>query len=818
MMKKTLLSATLLIMVIISSPGQEFTVKKGVIYCKSGIPQTPRWFADSRLAFAFEETGVTQVDYYNPLASFSGFLSGPQTIFLRNLWDGFRYYIIKENMNYTPVYENSKIWPFGVESEWNFNDLLFIHRVMAVDQSIVFQMITPEDLPAGYQFKLDFNTAFELSYSDIRDIRYPIAPGRKWKDWKFSESENLLVGGYYNAKDTPDRSEDDYTLCCAIGADFPMQYKVDRNVNVHQLSSPALEPGKTYCFIITFGGSESDAQKLNVELSSNHKERIKKQFSRYEFLRNSMPELIGPDQEINSYFSLMPMYNEALKITDCPGAMRAKTANYFIWGWDGMTANNSVAYWGDTAHIKNLLNFYKETADPVEGIGHCFAYNMKPVVISPIPAQCMYISLLQLYFDQTNDYEVLKEKYPFAKKIFDRAVATEVKSSGFSIGESLYPDFRDLIDETGNDISGFNNSVFYCSARSMNRLSTLLGDRETMEKSSEIINNLEANFLRYFYDKEKKFIVSSIDATTFEKRTVYLNGALRWENGYYMDLVEPILKDCLWFYEQYLISEAGIRPIPLWCKNWDADANQLHGWWPVTDETFTRMFNEYDRRDLADKWSGYLRYWYGKLMGPEGISCYIETDEPELDRWASLNGTWNAFTSRTWYQCIVHSIVGVDADAGGITFYPYSGEEIRLLGMHYLGKTFDIEMKGSGPFIEYIEVDGEKIVGTNKLPLEYYQNDKHIVVTVKRTADNLYPVSVKYGAGIVLKDYNYAQGVITTRLIGAGEVRLHVLSEKKPKIMAGHKQVKVEYDDQSKQGYIKLILDPKEELDVAIMK
>jgi len=39
-------------------------------------------------------------------------------------------------------------------------------------------------------------------------------------------------------------------------------------------------------------------------------------------------------------------------------------------------------------------------------------------------------------------------------------------------------------------------------------------------------------------------------------------------------------------------------------------------------------------------------------------------------------------------------------------------------------------MTGSGPYIEYIEVDGKKIIGTNKLPLEYYQNNKHVSVTV----------------------------------------------------------------------------------------
>jgi len=85
-MKKTLLFSILLITIVLSSMGQEFTVQKGVIFNKSGIPEMPRWFADSRLAFSFEETGITQVDYY-----YSGGSAVGSTIFLRNLWDVFRY-------------------------------------------------------------------------------------------------------------------------------------------------------------------------------------------------------------------------------------------------------------------------------------------------------------------------------------------------------------------------------------------------------------------------------------------------------------------------------------------------------------------------------------------------------------------------------------------------------------------------------------------------------------------------------------------------------------------------------------------------------
>jgi len=796
-------------------PGNEkdadFTVHKGVIYSKSGIPQTPRWFADSRLAFSFEESGITQVDYY-----YSGCSTICSTIFLRNLWDGFRYYLVKDNLNFPPEYQNNKIWPFGLESEWNLDNQLFIHRVLAVNEAIIFQLTTPAGLPQGYQFKFDFGNAFGLTNTDVRDIRFLIEPGRQWKNWQFSKDENLLIGGFICTQSHQSPDVEDLTVCCTIGGDFPITYKVDKNINVHGLLSPELEPGKTYNFIITFGESESDSKCKNAELTQKCKEKIASQFERYEKIRQTMPMLISPNNELNNYFSLLPMYYEALKITDYPGAIRAKTSNYWVWGWDGMTCNSATAYWGDVTHIKNILRFYKETADPENGIIHALTDDMKPRLITPVPAQTMYISLLQLYYDQTNDIEELKDKYDFAKKIFERAVATEVKETGLCFGTSLSPDFINGTGETGNDISAFNNSVFYCAVRSLNRLSTIMGDKETIKKTQEIMQKIENNFLKYFFNKEKKFIVSSIDASTLTQRQDYQSGSFRWENPYYRDLFDPVFKDCLEFFIANLVCKPGIRMIPLWCFSFDADGNQLHSWWPTMDESFVRMVNEFDRKDMMDQWVGWLTYWYRHLTCPEGVSCLLETEEPELDRWSSLNGTWYSMTCREWYQGIIHSYVGVDADAGGITFYPYSGDEMKLLGMHYLGKTFDIEMKGSGQFIEYIEVNGKKIQGTNKLPLEYYQNDEHIIVIVNRTTNNLYPMFVKYGAGIKLKNYHYDNGKIKTQVEGAGLNYLKISAKKLPAVKINNKLVKVDYNSDLKLASLKLSLKNGEPASIII--
>jgi len=782
-----------------------FTVDKGVILCEKGIPQPPRWFADSRLAFSLEENGIQQVDFWH---------EGSATVFLRNLWEGFRYYLVKDNLNYKPEYTNSRIWPFGIESECTFDGAIFKHRVLAVNEALIIQLVTPEKLPDNYRFKFDFKSAFGLSYSDARDIRFPTQPGRQWKPWVFREDINIFEGGYTEEGRT---DPDGYTLCTAIGATFPMEFQADSNKHILKLLSPVLKPSETYSFIITFGAGEKEAVTANNEMTTKLEERITHQFERYEHIRKTIPVLISPYKELNNYFSLHPMYHESLKIPDFPGAIRAKTTNYWVWGWDGMTNSNSTAYWGDTEHIKNMLSFYKKTAHPQLGIMHAVSVDMLSGSPATIPSQCMYITMLQMYYDMTDDMEELKDKYEFAKKIFNMAAATEVGETGLCKGLSLYPDYMNLILETGNDISSFNNSVFYCAVRSMNRLSSIMQDEPTFEKTKEFIRKIEENYLKLFYDKEKGYVAASLDAGTLARRPVYQSASFRMENYYLRELADPILKNCLDFYTENFVSKAGIRPIPVWGISYSADGNQLHSWWPVNDELYARMINEFDRKDLIDQYIGYQEYFYRNLSSPEGVSIYIETDEPEFDRWTTLKGAWQAYTSRTWYQTVIHSVVGVDADAGGFTFYPYSGEEMQLLGLHYQGKTFDIDMQGSGPFIQFIEVNGKKIEGTNKLPLEYCSNEQHQKITVKRTTEKTVPVFIKYGTGIAIKNYSWNKGEIKAKLSGAGMGRMYVYADKAPVITIGGKKAELSYNEKSRQASFVMNLSPGKDLSMVIV-
>jgi len=791
-----------------------YTVNDGIILCEKGVPQAPRWFADSRLAFSFDEAGIAQVDYYNPTQG-----NGLPTLFLRQLWDGFRYFLEQDGKTFKPDYLNSKIWPFGIESEWNFGGAILKHRVMAIDQSIVIQIVVPDKEPANLRFKMEFFESFAVDKGNADDLRFSTwGNPRKWDQWKYSTGSNILQGGFIT---TPKTQQDKlvqkpFQTLCMIGSDFQMEHSV-RPINAkHILKSPLLEAGKTYSFCISFGKEQIQLSAKNKKLVGSLSQSIQQQFERYKKVAANSPVLKSPYTDLNNFISLAPMYHEALKITDHPGAMRAKTSNYWVWGWDGMTSNYATAYWGDVVHIKEMLHFYETTADSLKGIGHAFAYDMSPSSISALPSQGMYVSLLQLYFANTGDMQCLKEKYPFAKTIFNRIAMSEVAGTGFCTGSSLFPDFPEAMSETGNDISGFNNTIFYCAARSMESLAALTGDKLQQKKALAIVRRFEHNFLPLFFNHQKEFPVSSIDSKTLEQRDSYNTNSIRWENNYCADITDSINMASLGFFKENAVTPMGLREIPLWNKSYDLDANQLHCWWPATGEYFMRIINGNDQKPLVEQWIKWVSYWTKNLTCPEGISYYVETDEPEFDRWTSQKGTWQGYSMRGWYQAALHGVVGVGTDAGGITFYPYSGEEMSLCGLNFQNKKFDIEMKGCGRYIESIEVDGIIIKGTSKLPVDIFKDKQRIKIRVNRVAVNPYLISIATGIAVDLQDYSLTNGTIKAKLTGAGLCRLKLNANRQPVVKLAGKKIHIVYNPLLHIAIVELNLEPGRAVQIEI--
>ena len=789
-----------------------YTIKNGVPYMEKGIPASPLWFADSRLAFNFDEGGVGQLDYYSPAPG-----QNLPTVFLRQLWDGFRYYLVKDGKTYKPDFNNSSIWPFGIESDWHVGSAVFRQQVMAVDESLIIEITTPDTIPEGMAFKLEFYEAFGLSRGSDDDLRYTNGRfSRQWMPWQFEANGNQLTGGFHSQllPETDKKGVASFDTYCTISADFPLTH-LPREINPkHILHGPELKGGKTYRFVISFGNNKEELKQRSKQQVGHCEQLVTSQFDRYKAVVAQSPALESRYTSLNNFVSLAPLYHESLKIKGHPGAMRAKTTNYWVWGWDGMTCNAASAYWGDTTHIREMLNFYEATADTAKGIGHAFEYDMQPASISALPAQSMYVSLLQLYYQQTRDINTVRRRYPFARKIFNRIAEKEVRGTGMCEGSSLFPDFPVAMEETGKDISGFNNTIYYAATRSMEWLAGLVKDKEQQKKAASIARRIERNFVPLFFDKKKGFVISSIDAVTLRKRDSYNINSIRWENKYCSDLTHSIDSACLSFFSKNAVTPMGIREIPLWSKSYDRDANQLHCWWPATGEYYMRLINGFDKPAMIDEWINWVSYWTNSLSCPEGISNYIETSEPEFDRWTSQKGAWQAYSTRAWYQAVFHSVVGVDVDPGGITLYPYSGQEMVLRRMHYMERQIDLHMKGSGPYIDSVVVDGKKILATHKIPEDIYRSNRHPVIKVYRSKTRSLPVTILSADAMRLEDYRFNGKSI--RMVGScnGLVRLRLRADHLPVVKANGRRLKVDYEVTTQEAVVELA--PGERLRLAI--
>lgn len=674
----------------------DYKVQKGKILSENGLPHAPRWFCDGRVAIQVTNEGIGQVDYFGPKTS------GNYRVFKKRFWHGIRFFFNDKGHRMVVKPGKCEIMPFGFKSE----DEKYEFSIYVVNDCVFFSVKPCFDCDLNVEF--DNDTVF---YSETHKHKNVGLGGgeRIWDDFRIEN--NRLVSGF---------TENGAETYVAFSSEKELTLRVTPKNPKYILTVNGLKAGQDTVLCLSISNGE-------VRDCKGYDELIAAQFERYRRVADRAPVLKSNHPLINQFFELAPMYHESLKTIDVKGAIRAQTTNYWVWGWDSMTSNAACFYWGDDEFMGSMLECMETYSHAEFGIAHAFGYDMSVAGAAAPPAQGMYITLLDLYRISGGDY---KKHYPFAKKIMETILATEVGDTGLCIGTSLYPDHRVLVHETGNDISTFNNSVSYCAARSMENLAQAIGDAETEKKCRAFADRMAASFEDIMYNESLGFIDSSVGAGTYEKRNVPTNNAVKWENNYCAELVGKRGEQYLKFYVDHLISPSGIRPVPEWCECYDADANQLHCWWPVMSEFYTRLINKYDRPDLINQYVSWAEYWTNRLMCPEGISCLDNEFEVPYDNWNSRCGTWHGYSIRGFYNSLVHCFIGVDFDETGLHFYPYSGEELEIRNLHLGQKSFDIKMLGSGRTIRRVVVNGEDLGPVLGVPFEKMQN--HNMVEVVR--------------------------------------------------------------------------------------
>lgn len=676
-----------------------FQLKCGYVYSKNGLPISSLRLADGRLSVAYDKQGVSRLDYFMPNRE-----QFNTKLFQRGIFDSFRCFVMKNGIRYSPNYRNVKVYPYGFSADWLVNEDKLKFSVYALNENLYFSLQDGE----GYEFGLSFYTSTQFIPAFNGDFdSYEFDSKRTWKDW--IEKNNCLCGGL-------NESKTNYDFQVGIVSNLPIRFD-KKNVN-NRWDAIAKASNQVYFAIIFEKKHTNFAQDL-LDAQRNFYELLQKQELRYKRVVLNIPKLKTKEQTVDSFFALAPLYHESLKPRDVDGCVRAHTTRYWVWGWDTMIANTASFIWNDAEYIAKMLTFFKNTAHPTKGIIHSCAYDNTAGSFAVTSSQGIYITLAELYWQYTGDKEFVENIYPFIKQIFEKIITEESQVNGLFIGTSLFPDFPKFLQETGCDISLFNNTVMYVALRAMETLAILVEDDISANKARLLHLNAQKNFYNYFYDKNKGYFVNSIDANTLKKRNAFNICGYFWDSDYHFDLLSSKLKDCTEFILEHGISKQGFKTIPIWDNAYDAEANQLHCTWPAVEEIILRTLQEDKSLEKIQIWMNQIKEWTKKLTCPEGVSYLYDTDELELDRWNCESGIWQAYSARKRYEEILSIVCGISIDFGGITFAsPQTTFELRnLLVLDY---SIEIYTQGAGKEIDCIEVNGKSLSNTKKIPLDLF--------------------------------------------------------------------------------------------------
>jgi hypothetical protein len=311
------------------------------------------------------------------------------------------------------------------------------------------------------------------------------------------------------------------------------------------------------------------------------------------------------------------------------------------------------------------LRFHRDTAHPELGIFHSLSASGKPMLAMAPAAQTIYaVTLLRLYCF-TRDLKTLEEFYPFAERVLDRALEDEVGDTGLYEGVALYPDYPEDLDQTGNDISSFNNSIVYQALRSMSVCSKILGLNENAGRYAAKAEGLLKAFNILLFDDEAGYYYDSIDSRDLSPRRHYPVYAVLNASPFAMELARPKLAEIADFMKKnFTGSRYGLTLVPRSDSNFMIDGNQIGMYMPVVEGFYREVMYEVGDFDEALGFVELIKWSWSQLSVLESLACEgvnngLTLDNPGRKQW---------FCHKAWHTLLIQLGLGVVRDHERISY------------------------------------------------------------------------------------------------------------------------------------------------------
>ena len=721
----------------------------------------------------------------------------------------FRFQLCIDGLAYNLELNQTQHFPFGYASHFAVPQLQVEvrHHLTLLNDAVLSTLevlSNPNNLPLSLQFE----------HHDATQKSTDGAVVREWSGWEEDKSSQALIltasdrwtdAGWQSAvgqmQETPGqvglatltagiREGNTYV---ALFSEQPLQVK--QSLGRRQIWSQSFTQG-TQALALLFA---SDRQALPTrigQIKQNLAALAREKEAQYQRRMESIPTLSVPtlapsNPVLASYFANAPGISETLVVEDRPGAMRASSMHYWVWGWDTVMCSEAYLVSGNSAFVRDALLFYRDTADKAKGWAHQFSRDLHTRIPQAPSAQYLYLIMLYGYQSYTGDTALLRDVYPFARQIFRRACES-LNSAGLGTGPALWPDIPDFAGHTGQDCSVFNNSILYQGARSMEALAHECGDPETAEQARQLGRGLEQKFVPTFWDTEKNYFVDSVDSVTLEQRKSYPSHALLWQSPFCSDLVYEKLPECAAFLRENHATPRGFLPYPRWDKAFNGDQNQLGQTWPITDVFDTLCMAYAGDQQILTQWIDEIAWFWAQLTVPEAYSVQTVNDSGTPD----APGGKQPFSAKSWYMGIIQSLAGVSMDLGGLTLGPGLEEAVEIQRFHYQGGLLEISTEGAGKYPASLTVNGASVHGSCKVPcslLAASSADHQIVY--RRTVDlPAHPVILSLHGGALQSVEISADHLLRAEISGGHDVWLHFAAPWQPEIVLNGQPLAVTYD------------------------
>ena len=802
---------------------------------ETGFPYEAYCFTDGQLSLQVEQNGgINELHFLSmrktagrvcietpplPILSkrhvrnYSYGLYGPVLRFVSTTRAGRNLYHVPDRVLFLPFGFTSSSDRFGAHMEYDLcmrdRTVLCTFRNTAKDRRTLDLLLCLPGLAEGdFGSGLAPDEFIEASrlYENGKPVPTPVHYRRlRWSNPELDKTANALIAA--GRADRVATNQTDPRLACgesfglALGADAPL--RVARR-----------EPDY---LLLSLDWAGRDALSVALVLESDRETCVKRlralwrdpaapwraQTRRYAALAASIPEIrIGDSRSevprtehtAAKMARTIPLFLNAMRVFESgtQSTVRAATHKFgYFPGWDVQWPARAFLVWGQYDMVRKILN---HALDLVGWLEPWF--------------QCEVFVLLAEYYALTRDRAFLKTAYARARPFY-RAILASGDRHGFGPCGHYGADNPGQLKHMGTCYTPDSVGWTFQAARAMENLALTLGDADTATRSRDISGRIRAAYLKVFYDTKVGYLASAVDAKTLQQVDTYQNvSTMAMEAAYGDLLLDSVLPQLAAFQKRELYHPGGRASVPYWNRTdemWRSCIMLQH----AQHEARTARYGG-EPEELLRMWQVYMDLFEKCQLQLETINLCGMPGDPTGQR-----ADWQAFGASAQYLLLLHAVLGLELDYGGLTYIPCDTPvEATVHGLRIGESTWDVTLSGAGAWVESIEVDGIAVHGALKTPSVAVRRGRHTLLIRRGPQPPTGPCLLRaVGAGVTIETATGTR--LVAALDGTGRIPVRFYAPRRPRAcrVNGSKRT-FEWNPDRKTGLVEVIVSRTARLDV----